>query len=110
MKNFEGVGIYLDKAIGPNPQPPDLRGMASGDSLLGQIADLISQAYANPDHAAGMIEAAEERFRGLEIRVEAATAMLKDAHKDLSTKHRHAKAEAEEKAEESKKGGKGERA
>ena len=59
---FPGLGVFLDTAVAGEPDAARARAQLAGVSLLGELSDLVGQALAaKPEHAAGILDAAEAR-------------------------------------------------
>lgn len=85
MAVFPGINTYAAKVCAGQPDRDVIYGRTVEDNLLGEIGDLLGQAYAaDPKHAPGIVAAAEERARTLDFRAATAKAALADARRDLS--------------------------
>jgi hypothetical protein len=82
VANFPGINKFIDAAT----EDGMTRGDARSDSSLQTAGDLIGQAYAMPEHAAGIINAAEGHVRSLQVRARIAREVLEQAKRDLVPK------------------------
>lgn len=79
MKVFPGMTPFVDAATSDPMHQNDARGCSS----LQTAGDLIGQAYAAPQHAPGILEAAQSHVTSLVVRALAAQEALSQARRDL---------------------------